>query len=106
MFSLHQQKMTKLAAVKTSESVTVGSPGGDCLPDAAALAALRAWYEGMDSRAAVDQFIGQRRADGESSRGLIARLRQQVTDFARTRHRPDLGALFERAGTRGSKHAA
>ena len=92
--------------MKTSESVTAGSSDSDALPDAAALAALRAWYEGMDSRAAVERYLGERRAAGESSRGLLGRLRRQVADFARARHRPDLATLFERAGARGSKRAA
>ncbi len=92
--------------MKTSESVTAGSIDSDALPDAAALAALRAWYEGMDSRAAVERYLGDQRAAGESSRGLLSRLRRQVRDFARGRHRGDLAALFERADARGSKRAA
>jgi len=91
--------------VKTSESVTVSSSGSDPLPDAAALAALRAWYEGMDSRTAVERYLGERRVAGESSRGLLGRLRRQVADFARGRQRADLAALFERADARGSKRA-
>ena len=92
--------------MKTTGSVTARPSGGDALPDAASLAALRAWYEGLDSRTVVDRFLGQRRAPGESARGLLGRLRHQVVIYARTRHRPDLAALFERTGSRGSKHAA
>ena len=92
--------------MKTSESVTAGSIDSDALPDAAALAALRAWYEGMDSRPAVERYLGDQRAAGESSRGLLSRLRRQVRYFARGRHRGDLAALFERAAARGSKRAA
>ena len=92
--------------MKTTGSVTTCPVGSVTLPDADALAALRAWYEGLDSRAAVDRFLGQRRAQGESARGLLGRLRQQVALHARTRHRPDLAALFERTSSRGSKHAA
>jgi len=91
--------------VKTSQPVTVGSSHSDALPDAAALAALRAWYEGMDSRTAVERYLGERRVTGESSRGLLGRLRRQVADFARGRQRADLAALFERADARGSKRA-
>jgi site-specific recombinase XerD len=69
------------------------------------LAALRAWYEGLDSRAAVDQFVGSQRAHGESARGVLGRLRRQIADFAHARHRPDLAALFERAGVRSAKRA-
>ena len=41
-------------------SVTAGSSESGAWPDAAALTALRAWYEGMDSRAAVERFLGER----------------------------------------------
>ena len=85
--------------------VTAGSSDSDALPNAAALAALRAWYEGIDSRTAVERYLGERRATDESSRGLLGRLRRQVADFARGRHRADLAALFERADARGSKRA-
>ncbi|WP_041390735.1 phage integrase family protein [Polaromonas sp. JS666] len=91
--------------MKTSVSVTAGSSDSDALPNAAALAALRAWYEGIDSRTAVARYLGERRVTDESSRGLLGRLRRQVADFARGRHRADLAALFERAHARGSKRA-
>ena len=91
--------------MKTSGFVTADSRDSNALPDAAALAALRAWYEGMDSRAAVERYLGERRVTGESSRGLLGRLRRQVADFARGRNRADLAALFERADARGSKRA-
>lgn len=86
-------------------SVTAGSSDHGGWPDAAELAALRAWYEGMDSRAAVERFLGDRRASGESSRGLLGRLSRQVADFAHRRHRADLAALFEHSDSRGSKRA-
>lgn len=78
----------------------------DALPDTDALAALRAWYEGLDSRAAVQRYLGERRAAGESSRGLLGRLRRQVARFARSRHRGDLAAPFEHSGARGPRRAA
>lgn len=96
----------KLQFVKTAESVTAGSNDNEEWPDAASLAVLRAWYEGMGSRAAVERYLGERRAAGEPSRGLLGRLRRQVADFAHARHRPDLAALFERADARGSKRVA
>jgi hypothetical protein len=106
MFSPHCHQTAKLPFVKTTGSVTASPAGCATLPDAAALAALRAWYEGLDSRAAVDRFLGERRAQGESARGLLGRLRQDLAFFARTRHRPDLAALFEGTTARGPKHAA
>lgn len=106
MFSPRNFQTSKLSFVKTTGSVTASPASSDTLPDAAALAALRAWYAGLDSRAAVDQFLRERRARGESARGLLGRLRQDLASFARTRHRPDLAALFEGTEARGPKHAA
>ena len=106
MFSPWCHQTYKLSPVKTTGSVTASPVRGDKLPDADALAALRAWYEGMDSRAAVDRFLGDRRSQGESARGLLGQMRQQITLYARTRHRTDLAALFERTAARGPKHSA
>jgi len=91
--------------MKINPCVTVGQVTDDGLPDAAALAALRAWYEGLDSRTAVQRYLGKRRGISESSRGLLGRIRRQVADFKRNRHRADLAALFEPSGPRNSKHA-
>jgi hypothetical protein len=75
------------------------------LPDAASLAALRAWYEGMPSREAVERFLAGRRAAGESSRGILGRIREQVVMFAHARHRGDIAAMFEQARSRGARRA-
>ena len=64
-------------------------------PDAQSLAALRAWYEGLPAREAVARYLGDRKAPGESSRGILGRIRRQVIDFAMRRHRADLAALFD-----------
>jgi site-specific recombinase XerD len=63
-------------------------------PDAAALAALRAWYEGLGAREAVVRYLGDKKADGQSSRAMLGRTRRQLADYARRRHRNDLAALF------------
>lgn len=63
-------------------------------PDAASLAALRAWYEGLSSRDAVAHFLGERKANGRSARGLLGHIRRQLAEYARRRQRPDLAALF------------
>ncbi|KWI26340.1 site-specific integrase [Burkholderia stagnalis] len=68
-------------------------------PEAASLAALRSWYAGLSSRAAVARYLPGRRAAGESSRGLIGALRRQLIAFAHCRHRPDLAAVFEHTMT-------
>ncbi|TDN63943.1 phage integrase family protein [Paraburkholderia sp. BL10I2N1] len=64
------------------------------LPGLAALAALRAWYEGLTAREAVTHYLAHVRVDGQSSRGLIARLRRQLIACARVRQRDDLIPLF------------
>lgn len=64
-------------------------------PDADALAALRGWYAGLGSRAAVTHYLSGRKASGQSARGMLGEIRRQLVAFARSRHRPDLAALFE-----------
>lgn len=64
-------------------------------PDAASLAALRAWYAGLSAREAVARYLGERKASGQSARGILSRIRRQLVDFARYRQRQDLAALFE-----------
>src|SRR5438105_5957242 len=90
--------------MKTPGSVT-STPPSEQLPDVASLAALRAWYEGVPSREAVQRFLAGRRDVGESSRGMLGHIRQQVAQFARSRQRPDLAAVFEHARARGAKRA-
>ncbi|WP_198390062.1 site-specific integrase, partial [Burkholderia ubonensis] len=63
-------------------------------PDEAELAALRSWYAGLDARAAVARYLGDRRAVGASSRGVLGRIRRQLISYAQVRHRPDLAAAF------------
>jgi hypothetical protein len=96
--------------VKTRRSVTASEPealpspaGG--LPDAAELAALRAWTEGKDTREAVDRFLGDRRGVGVSSRGVIGRIRDRLAFLAHTRHRDDLALLFTGPAKRGAAAA-
>ena len=64
------------------------------LPDAATLAALRGWHGGLSSKDAVARYLGETRARGQSSRGLIGAIRRDIADFARSRHRDDLAQLF------------
>ncbi|KVD51098.1 integrase [Burkholderia sp. ABCPW 11] len=79
--------------MKTRETSSphAGEPG---FPDEAKLAALRSWYAGLDARAAVARYLGDRRAAGGSSRGILGRIRRQLIAYARTRHREDLAAAF------------
>ncbi|HEM7808133.1 site-specific integrase [Burkholderia multivorans] len=63
-------------------------------PDDAELAALRSWYAGLNARAAVARYLGDRRAVGASSRGVLGRIRRQLSAYALARHRADLAAAF------------
>ncbi|MGO4308159.1 phage integrase family protein [Cupriavidus sp. RAF12] len=75
----------------------VPAPSG--FPDAASLAALRAWHAGLTSREAVARYLGEARSHGQSSRGILGRLRRQLAAYARYRLREDLAVLFEFAAT-------
>ena len=72
------------------------------LPDATALAALRAWHEGLSSRDAVTRYLGEARVvAGQSSRGVIGAIRRDIAAFARSRHREDLAKLFTGPARKG-----
>ena len=77
----------------------------DGFPDAASLAALRAWYEGLPAREAVSHYLGHRKADGQSSRGILGRVQRQLAAFARRRHRQDLAELFLQPAAARHQHA-
>ncbi len=64
-------------------------------PDAASLAALRAWHAGLSTRAAVAQYLDGDRSHGQSSRGILGAIRRRLAAYARYRLREDLAALFE-----------
>lgn len=65
------------------------------LPDAASLAALRAWYEGVPASEAVARYLGLDKIPGQSSRGMLGAIRRQLCAFARSRHRADLAEALE-----------
>ncbi|MGY8524394.1 phage integrase family protein [Paracidovorax citrulli] len=71
----------------------------DDFPDAASLAALRAWHAGLGSRQAVAQYLGEERAHGQSSRAMLGRVRRQLAALARQGGRDDLAAFFEIAAS-------
>lgn len=82
--------------MKTRLTLTDPPPRAQAgFPDAAALAALRAWHAGLSSREAVVRYLGEARAQGQSSRGLLGRIRRQLAAYARGRQREDLARLFE-----------
>ncbi|OUL72772.1 phage integrase family protein [Paraburkholderia hospita] len=85
-----------------------GPSGGTpaALPDLASLAALRAWHEGLTARAAVTRYLAHVRDDGQSSRGVIARIRRQLVACATARQRDDLIPLFTGAAVTRMQCAA
>jgi len=80
-------------------------PTPEGFPDTAALAALRAWYEGASSRQAAEHYLPDQLSDGKSARSVIARIRRQLALYARLRQRPDLVVLFECKANRRIRHA-
>jgi site-specific recombinase XerD len=64
-------------------------------PDADSLAALRGWYAGLSSRAAVDRYLSHGKAPGESARGILGCIRRQLVALARQRQRADLADLLQ-----------
>ena len=63
-------------------------------------------YTGMmTAREAVARYLGQRKADGESSRGILGRARRQLATCARRLHREDLAALFNHPEAERTKRA-
>lgn len=79
------------------------TPGG--FPDTAALAALRAWYEGASSRDAAGRYLRHQLSHGQSARSVISRVRRQLALYARNRQRPDLATLFECPASIRTRHA-
>lgn len=75
------------------------------MPDAAAQAALRAWYEGLSAREAAVRYLGHAKVDGQSSRGMIGAIRRQLASLARRSHRADLAAVLEHPASERAAHA-
>jgi site-specific recombinase XerD len=74
-------------------------------PGTAELVALRAWYAGLSSRDAVDQYLGDQRLEGQSSRSLIGQIRRRLAALARQRKREDLANAFEHAESDRVQHS-
>jgi site-specific recombinase XerD len=79
---------------RQTRAAAATSPDPD-FPDADSLAALRGWYAGLTSRAAVGRYLPGHKASGESSRAMLGRIRRKLIAFAESRHRPDLVAVFQ-----------
>lgn len=74
--------------------------------DSNAVAALRAWHEGMSSRAAVERYLPQRLGAGRSARGVLGSVRRELAQYARVRQREDLARLFEVPADQRIRHVA
>ncbi len=82
------------------------SGGADTgLPNANELAALRAWFEGIDARDAVVRYLGHAKATGQSSRGILSQIRRRLAVHARKVGRSDLANIFEKTGPHRTERA-
>ena len=77
----------------------------DAFPDAASLAALRAWYEGVSAHDAVEHYLDKSKVDGQSARGILGCVRRKLVDLAKHRHRHNLAAVFGHAESARSESA-
>lgn len=75
-------------------------------PELSELARLRAWYSGLTARAAVVQYLGQRKATGQSSRAMLAAIRHRLIRHAQDRHRGDLAEVFSHPAEERQKREA
>ncbi len=75
------------------------------MPDAASLAAARAWYAGAASREAVARYCPDALGAGRSARGVLGKIRRSLAELARQRHREDLAALFLCDAAQRTRHA-
>ena len=53
----------------------------------------------------MSHYLGHRKADGQSSRGILGRVQRQLAAFARRRHRQDLAELFLQPAAARHQHA-
>jgi integrase len=88
------------------ETTSVPATSLPDLPTLASLAALRAWHAGFTARAAVTRYLDHARDDGQSSRGLLGRIRRQLVACAIARQRDDLIPLFTHPAADRTCHAA
>lgn len=69
------------------------------------MAALRAWYQGLGTRDAVNRYLGAHPTARDSSRAIIRRLRDQLCQVAISRSRPDLARLMRHKESQRTKLA-
>lgn len=91
--------------MKITQTVAAAGATDAVWPDAASLAALRAWYAGMSSRDAVARYLADQRAPGQSSRAEIGRIKRQLVAIAVDRGRSDLAQALLDAQPGQARHA-
>ncbi len=101
---------SKLVCMKTRHTSLPAPPRPDDhspsgFPDAAELAALRAWYAGVAVRPAVERYLPSALGDGKSARGVLGRIRRRLVSLAHAAHREDLAALFDHPANERTRHA-
>lgn len=64
-------------------------------PGASEIAALRAWYKGLDSVDAVRRYLPEYQEDHKSSRATLTGIRRQLASFAAARQQQELATLFK-----------
>jgi len=84
-------------------SVTSNTIADADWPNEAALAAFRAWLQGVPSRGAVDRYLPDQRAAGTSSRSLIGQVKRQLVAFAASRASGDLATVLAAANPSDKK---
>ena len=73
-------------------------------PDPDALAALRAWYQGVSATESVRRYLPES-DQGSSARGVIGKLRRHLIRYALQRHRADLADVFRHPESGRSNYA-
>jgi site-specific recombinase XerD len=84
-------------------STLPASPEG--FPSASELAALRAWYQGLETREAVSRYLDKSVTPGDSPRAIIRRIRTRLCQLATARSRPDLAQLMHHKESQRTKLA-
>ncbi|EIF32227.1 hypothetical protein BCh11DRAFT_07813, partial [Burkholderia sp. Ch1-1] len=67
---------------------------------------MRAWYEGIPARAAVDRYLAHARVRTQSSRGVLGRIRRRLASIAEAHGRSDLALVFEDHSTERTRRAS
>jgi len=64
------------------------------LPNAASLAAFRAWLEGLPAREVVVRYLPDQVGDGQSARGVLSRIRTQLVSAARHMRQHEIATIL------------